>query len=320
MENLHRLYFAAYPFAVASLDLSDYDLVITSSSSYAKGVRTKSDAIHLCYCHTPMRWIWRYKDYAEREGFSTPQRLLLPLLLKGLKEWDKNAALQPDQFVANSNAVAERIWEVYRRNAVVINPPIDVSRFVLSPVHDDFYLVLSRLVSYKRIDIAIEACNRMKRRLIVIGDGPARKRLQALAGPTVSFLGRLTDEEVNVYVAQCRALLFPGEEDFGMTPLELAAAGKPSVAFRGGGATETIIPDVTGCLFSQQTAKSLASGIEELESKNWSAAALHEHACRYDKSIFRQNFHALLTSIGITLNPIFTNAPPITLKKKTAAC
>jgi glycosyltransferase involved in cell wall biosynthesis len=299
MERLHRLYFAAYPAGVASLKLTDYDLVISSSSSYAKGVHTKSSATHICYCHTPMRWIWRYQDYAAREGFGIPQRIALSVILKGLKAWDQNAALQPDQFIANSSLVAERIREVYKRESVVIHPPIDVDRFQLSTDQDDYYLILSRLVSYKRLDIAIEACNRLNRRLIVIGGGPDRRRLEEIAGPSVKFLGRLSDDEVNTYVSKCRALLFPGEEDFGMTPLEMAAAGKPTVAFRGGGALETIVPGVTGTLFSQQTAESVIGGIEELESLTWSPPALRSHAMKFSKRVFRSRFHSLVNSMGL---------------------
>jgi glycosyltransferase involved in cell wall biosynthesis len=301
MQRLHRFYFPFYPLGVASLDLAKYDLVVSSSSGYAKGVRTRSNATHVCYCHTPTRWIWRYQDYARRELFGAPERLLLPPLLKGLKIWDESAARQPDQFIANSQAVAERIWDVYRRRAVVIHPPIDVERFALSSEHDGSYLILSRLVSYKRIDLAIEACNRMQRRLIVIGDGPDRRRLAALAGPTVSLLGRLSDREVETYVAKCRALLFPGEEDFGMAPLEVAAAGKPTIAYRGGGALETIEPGVTGVLFSTQDAAGVASGIEDLEGRTWSSAVLRRHAQLFDKAVFRRRVRELLESMGLDL-------------------
>jgi glycosyltransferase involved in cell wall biosynthesis len=308
MQNLpqikkrHRLYFAAYPFGISSLKLNNYDLVISSTSSYAKGVRTKNTSTHLCYCHTPMRWVWRYQDYAQREHFGLAQRTLLPILLRGLKAWDQNAALQPDQFVANSEGVRERIWEAYRRKAVVIYPPVDVSRFSLSTTHDGYFLILSRLVPYKRLDIAIEACNRLKRQLIVIGGGPDRARLESLAGPTVVFKGRLPDNEVNDYIARCQALLFPGEEDFGLTPLEVASAGKPTVAFRGGGALETIVPHVTGVLFDRDTAASVASAIEEVEGTDWSPTALRRHASRFDRTVFHRRFRELISSMGININ------------------
>jgi glycosyltransferase involved in cell wall biosynthesis len=301
LRNLHRLYFPLYPLGVRGLDLSEYDLVITSSSGYAKGVKTRADAIHICYCHTPMRWVWRYSDYAERESFGMAARLILPALLHGLKVWDMNAARQPDQFVANSSVVADRIREIYHREAVVIPPPIDVDRFRMSESHEDFYLILSRLVPYKRIDLAIRACNAMNRRLVVIGDGPDRQRLQAMAGPTIEFKGRLSDHETSELAAKCRGLLFPGEEDFGMVPLELAAAGRPSIAFRAGGATETIIDGVTGLFFSQAEVGSLAEAIENFEQVAWNAHAIRVHALQFDTRKFSQRFSALLSELGVSV-------------------
>jgi len=301
MRKMHRLYFPLYPFGVSALDLSNYDAVISSSSSYAKGVQTPLGGTHICYCHTPMRWVWRYKDYVKREKLGFAQRAALPILLKGLRAWDVNAARQPDQFVANSVTVAERIWEVYKRDAVVINPPIDVGRFQVSSQPGEYYLILSRLVSYKRLDIAVEACNLLKRRLVIVGDGTDRKRLESIAGPTISFLGRRTDAEVEGIVAKSKALLFPGEEDFGMVPLELAAAGVPTVAFRAGGALETIVENVTGVLFAEQTAASMADGIVELESRSWAPSVLRAHAQRFDKAVFRHNIHNLLRTSGVKL-------------------
>ena len=235
LGELYRLYFPLYPLGVQSLDLSRYDLVISSSSGYGKGVRTRSDALHVCYCHTPMRWIWRYHDYVSREKLAVSKRLLLPLALKGLKAWDIDAARQPDQYVANSRVVAQRIRDCYGREAIVIPPPIDAGRFVLQAQQDDYYLVLARFVSYKRIDLAVSACNILGRRLVVIGGGPESDKLRALAGPTVTVLGHVSDAEATRYASECRALLFPGEEDFGMAPLELAAAGRPTIAYRARG-------------------------------------------------------------------------------------
>jgi glycosyltransferase involved in cell wall biosynthesis len=303
MEKYHRFYFAIYPLGVKSLDLSDYDVVITSSSGYAKGVETRPDAIHICYCHTPMRWVWRYADYAEREQFGARARAVLPVVLKALRAWDRNAARQPDQFVANSEVVAQRIESIYDRHAVVISPPIDVNRFHISARQEDYFLVLSRLVAYKRIDLAIAACNLLGRRLMIIGSGPDRPRLEAMAGPTVKFLGRLSDEQTQRYVSECQALLFPGEEDFGMVPLEVASAGRPTIAFRGGGATETIVEGITGLFFDQADARSLAAAIEEFPLHHWSPSLLRNHAARFDIQVFRNRFRQLLESIGVTLQP-----------------
>ncbi|MGC2657077.1 MAG: glycosyltransferase [Bryobacteraceae bacterium] len=300
LEGMYRLYFPLYPLGVDSLDLSKYELVLSSSSGYAKGVRTGTSSLHVCYCHTPMRWVWRYQDYAQRERFGVPKRLILPLLLDGLKNWDLNASRQPDQYVANSRIVAERIYECYKRDAVVIPPPIDVHRFNISSRQDDYYLVLSRLVPYKRIDLAIQACNLLQRRLFIIGDGTDRKRLESLASKTVRFLGRLSDQETATYAQECRALIFPGEEDFGMVPLELAAAGRPSIAFRAGGATETVIAGTTGVFFDEPTAQSLVNAITEFECMRWIPSKIRAHATLFDVTTFHERFKALLRSLGVS--------------------
>jgi glycosyltransferase involved in cell wall biosynthesis len=298
IADLYRLYFPLYPLGVESLDLSDYDLVISSSSGYGKGVRTRSNALHVCYCHTPMRWIWRYQDYVSREKLAVSKRILLPMALKGLKAWDIDAARQPDQYVANSRVVAQRIRDCYGREAIVIPPPIDASRFVLQGGQDDYYLVLARLVSYKRIDLAVSACNLLGRRLFVIGGGPEGDKLRALAGPTVTILGHVSDAEAARYASQCRALLFPGEEDFGMAPLELAAAGRPTIAYRAGGALETIVEGSTGIFFDEQDVSSLVEAILRFETMSWDANTLRAQALRFDVSQFRRKFYDLLESLG----------------------
>jgi glycosyltransferase involved in cell wall biosynthesis len=195
-------------------------LIFSSSSGYAKGVRRTPNTIHVCYCHTPMRWVWRYEDYVSREKFGRSVKSMLPMFLWGLKKWDLRAAQQPNYYIANSRLVAERIRKIYGREAFVIPPPIEVNRFHMSNDIEDYYLILSRLMPYKRIDLAIEACKRMNRRLVIIGDGPDRARLEKLGDDRIEFLGRQPDAIVNYYAARCRALIFPGEEDFGIVPLE----------------------------------------------------------------------------------------------------
>ena len=298
INQYYRHYFPLYPFGVAGLNLSGYDLVVSSSSGYAKGTKTDANSIHVCYCYTPMRWVWRYTDYVARERFGFAQRFLLKAMLGSLKSWDENAARQPDQLVVSSTAVAERVWAAYRRRAVVIPPPIDVDRFSVSAVSDDFYLVLCRLVSYKRVDLAIRACNLLNRRLVVIGDGPDRQRLQGLAGPTVEFLGRVADDVVNSYAGRCRALIMPAEEDFGMVPLEVNAAGRPVIAYKRGGALDTVIEGVSGVFFEKDTCEALADAIENLESRSWSAGEIRRHAEGFDIRVFKQQFAALLHSLS----------------------
>ncbi len=298
MKQYYRLYFLLYPFAVGSLDLSRYDLVITSSSGYVKGVHTSPNALHVCYCHTPMRWAWSFDSYSERESMGYAKRVILPRLISLLRAWDLGASRQPDHFIANSKAVAARIKRAYGRSAQVIHPPIDIHRFRPVQEQDDYYLVLARLVSYKRVDLAVDACTQLGRRLLVIGDGPDRARLESTAGPTVQFLGRLPDAEVEYYASRCRALLFPGEEDFGMAPLEIAAAGRPTIAYRAGGAVETIVEGVTGMFFTQQESGALAAAIQQFEKEEWSSAVLRAHAMNFSVDVFQARFLEFLDKIG----------------------
>jgi glycosyltransferase involved in cell wall biosynthesis len=298
MDRRFRHYFMLYPFAVEKFDLSSYDLIFSSSSGYAKGVRRRRNAIHVCYCHTPMRWVWRYDDYVSREKFGRGVRAVLPMFLWALRKWDLRASQQPNYYIANSRLVAERIKKIYGREAHVIPPPIDVNRFQMSNETGDYYLVLSRLISYKRIDLAIEACKRMNRRLVIIGDGPDRQRLEKLADDRIEFLGRQPDGVVNYYLSRCRALLFPGEEDFGMAPLEANAAGRPVIAYRGGGAAETVIDGKTGVFFDQANSLSLSMAIERFEAMAWSQILLRRHAEKFDTNVFAFRVLQFLGSVA----------------------
>jgi len=308
IERYYRLYFLLYPFAVSDLDLSEYDLILSSSSGYAKGVQTGRDAVHVCYCHTPMRWVWSFDNYSKRESYGFSQRTLLPLLIRGLKLWDQGASRQPDHFVANSKVVAERILRAYGRSAEVIHPPIDTNRFRPSGDDpEDYYVVLARLVTYKRIDLAVRACTELGKKLFVIGTGPDLDGLRAIAGPSVTFLGRASDADVEYLVSRCKALLFPGEEDFGMAPLEVAAAGRPTIAYRAGGALETIVENSTGLFFDRQTPEDLAVAIERFERQQWNPGALTQHAEGFGVRIFQDRFCSFLRRIGV---PLPDQSPP----------
>lgn len=298
MATLYRLYFPLYPFGVSALDLSAYDLVVSSSSGYVKGVRVSPHAIHVCYCHTPMRWVWNFDGYSARESFSGGVRAILPAVIARLRAWDEAAARQPDHFIANSRTIAKQIERAYGRYAEVIPPPIDIDRFKMSFEQEDYYIVLARLVAYKRIDLAVEACTRLGRKLVVIGSGTAQEGLQKNAGPTVKFVGRISDPEVEHYVGRCRALIFPGEEDFGMAPVEVAAAGRPTIAFAKGGALETVIDGVTGVFFPEQTAESLMEAIDRFEQHTWSPSIIRLHAEGYGTAAFRERFVSFLKRVG----------------------
>jgi glycosyltransferase involved in cell wall biosynthesis len=293
-----RHYFLLYPLAVESARMEEYDLIVSSCCGYAKGVKRRPDAVHVCYCHNPMRWVWRFGEYVARERFGKVTRSTLQLLVHGLKQWEMRAATRPDYYIANSFIVAKRLREAFGVEATVIEPPIVTSRFAISRETEDYYLILARLVPYKRIDLAVEACTKTNRRLFVIGDGPDRERLKSLAGPSVTFLGRQSDESVNRYASRCRALIFPGEEDFGMAPLEINAAGRPVVAYGAGGATETVREGLNGVLFKEQTLESLIEGLEKLESQSWNPAAIRKNAQRYDVQVFQERLLEFLCRVS----------------------
>ncbi len=298
LDRHFRHYFMLYPLAFERFDLSAYDLIFSSSSGYAKGVHRRRNAIHVCYCYTPMRWVWRYQDYVSREGFGKGMRAMLPMVLWGLRKWDLRAARQPNYYITSSHVVAQRIKEVYGRESHVIPPPIDVNRFHMSNDIQDYYLILSRLIPYKRIDLAIDACKRMNRRLVIIGDGPDRERLEKMADDRIEFLGRQPDGVVNYYLARARALLFPGEEDFGMAPLEANAAGRPVIAYNAGGATETVIDGKTGVFFDRPNSLALSAAMERFESMLWSQIVLRRHAEKFDHNVFAFRVLQFLGSVA----------------------
>jgi len=316
MSEYYRFYFPLYPFAVRSLDLSQYELIVSSSSGYVKGVHINPDAVHVCYCHTPMRWVWSYDSYSARESFGLGVRTLLPALIRSLRMWDEDAARQPDHFVANSRAVAARIKKAYGRTAEVIEPPIDIHRFRVSKDQDDYYVVLSRLQSYKRIDLAVSACSMLKKNLVVIGSGPDMDSLKKIAGPTIKFVGRISDEDVEHYVSRCKALIFPGEEDFGMAPLEVAAAGRPTIAYGAGGALETIVENQTGLFFPEQTTEAVADAIERFERQRWNASFIRKHAEGFRTEVFQERFAAFLRKIGTPIDSIGTGLSSVAVMKK----
>lgn len=284
----HRPFLPLMPLAFEQFDLRPFDLIISTSSACAKGVIPRPDALHLCYCHTPCRYIWDLRhDYVQG-------RIAAPLIAPvahWLRIWDRLSSDRVDHFIANSRETEGRIRRHYRRESEVIHPPVDVDRIRPDGREpDDFYLVVSRLVTYKRIDLAIEACNRLGRPLVVVGDGPARRRLEAVAGPTVRFAGRLGDAEVARLYARCRGFLFPGLEDFGIAPVEAQAAGRPVVAFGRGGATETVLDGQTGVLFDEQSTEALTAAIERFERTRFDPAACRRNAECFDRRAFHLHF------------------------------
>ena len=300
-ERRYRRYLPLFPAAVRAFDLRGYDLVLSSSHAVAKGVRVPAGALHVCYCFTPMRYVWDlYDDYfGPRSGLAT--RLLMPPVAAWLRRWDRRMAAGVHQFVAISRFVADRIRRAYGRDADVIYPPVDVSRFRVDEAPGEFYLVVSALTPYKRVDLAVEACNRLGRRLVVVGTGPEDRRLRALAGPTVELLGWRDDAQTAELYARCRALLFPPLEDFGITPLEAMAAGRPVIAFGEGGARETVVPPgegepPTGLFFARQTVEDLVDAIRrfEVSAHQFEPKALRRRAEAFDRPLFRERVHTYL--------------------------
>ena len=293
-----------YPSAFAALDMSPFDLVISSTSSFAKGVRVRPGALHVSYVHTPTRFLWRLDEYAfdVAPWWSRP---LLAAALPGLRRWDYAAAQRPDHIVANSRNVAERIMSCYGRTSDVLHCPADTEAFApVAPreIGDD-YIVAARLLPYKRVRLAVEACNALRAPLVVLGSGPDEARLRALAGPTVRFAGRVSDEERRLVFARARAIIVPGEEDFGLVPVEAAAAGRPTVAFAAGGAMETVVEGVTGVFFREPTADSLAEALRNLEPLAYDVNAMTAHAAKFSAERFRAGFRALLESYGVPRPP-----------------
>jgi glycosyltransferase involved in cell wall biosynthesis len=290
VKKHHQPFLPFYPFAMERLDLRDYDLVLSSSSAFGKGVITRPETLHICYCHTPMRWCWNYEEYVEREKLGKISRSILPFFISGLRIWDQTSSMRVDHFIANSPVVADRIRKYYRRDAIVIPPPVEVSRFKFDPTirPEDYFLIVSRFMPYKRIDLAIEACNKLQLPLIIIGSGRDESRLRSLAGPTIRFTGRLSDQEVLYYYAHCRAFILPGEEDFGITPLEAQASGRPVIAYAAGGALASVIDKVTGTFFHKQTADSLVEVLSSFDEHMFDPLTIYNHALEFDQPLFRR--------------------------------
>ena len=294
----HQALLPFYPLAFGGLTVPSAELVLSNSSAFCKGVRPAPGAVHVCYCLTPTRFLWMPETYLAAERAPIWSRVLLPPLLAWARRWDRGAAQRVTQFLAISQAVADRIQRFYGRSSRIVYPPAEVERFQPTTDVGDAFLVVSRLIPYKRIDLAVRACTELGLPLRIVGSGRAEADLRALAGPTVRFLGRLPDRDVSVEMARCRALLFPGDEDFGITPVEAQAAGRPVVAYGSGGALDTVIDGKTGILFREQTVASLAAALRDVQSMTVATDALVANARRFSREHFRR---ALLEAVNDTL-------------------
>jgi glycosyltransferase involved in cell wall biosynthesis len=282
------------PFALEAFDLTSYDLVISSEAGPAKGIVTRPDALHICYCHSPMRYIWDlYPQYNKASGSVT--RMMMSIVSPMLRQWDVTTSHRVDHFIANSGYVAKRIEKFYRRTSTVIHPPVDLARFTPSVTVDDTYLCAGQITPYKKIEIAVEAFNKMGKKLEIIGSG-ASDKLKSLAGPTVSFLGALQDADMSRKFSRCKALIFPGVEDFGIVPLEVMASGRPVIAYGRGGALETVLDGRTGLLFQEQTVDSLIDAVTRFEAGEVRGTSedFRAHVAGFARTVFQSKMRSFI--------------------------
>lgn len=285
-----------FPLAIEQFDLSSYDVVLSSSSAFAKGVLTRPGQLHFCYCHTPMRYVWDlYHDYLKKS--SSFLQKVLPPLLHSIRNWDQLSSQRVDHYIANSNNVRKRIEKYYNKKSHVIYPPVSFERFAISDETEDYFLIVSRLISYKRIDIVIQAFNQLQLPLVIIGDGYDRSRLEKLAGSTVKLIGIQSDEIVAQYYSKCRALIMAGEEDFGITPLEAQASGRPVIAYGKGGALETVVNKKTGIFFNEQTPESVLDAVQSLKDIEFDSQTIRDHAQKFNNERFKREIENYIFSI-----------------------
>jgi glycosyltransferase involved in cell wall biosynthesis len=289
----HRPYLPFYLLAFSRLDLSSYEVVLSNKSGFCHAART-GDALHVCYCLTPTRYVWDFDSYVSRESVPAAAQLLLRPFVNWLRLWDYRAAQRVGRFVAISRAVQGRIRRYYGRESVVIHPPVDTGRFQPSPTRDGYFLIVSRLLPYRRIDLAVQAFSQLGIPLFIAGEGRARKALEAAAGPSVAFLGRVPDSDLPDLFARCQAYVVPGEEDFGIAPVEAQAAGRPVVAYGAGGALDTVIEGRTGTFFHEQTAEGLAEAVRGFDPAQYDPQDCRENAERFNAHVFRKSLSQFL--------------------------
>ena len=300
--NHYRHYLPLFPTAIELFDFKEYDIIISTSHCVAKGVRTPPNTLHISYLHSPMRYVWdMYEDYFSPDQIGWLSRRIIPMFANYLRMWDVTSSNRVDHFIANSAHVAKRIMKYYRRSADVIHPPVDTDLLPVSAASEEYYLIVSALVPYKRVDLAVRTFNRMGKRLIVIGDGPEKADLHRTGAKNIEFLDWLPNEQLYKYYAGCKALIFPGEEDFGIVPVEAQSCGKPVIAFRKGGTLETVIGldntnagKCTGIFFNRQTEEDLIAAVELCEAQNWDTKFIHQHAATFGKDRFKSELARFL--------------------------
>lgn len=303
IKKHHRIFPPLMPLAVEKLNLSDYDLVLSDSAAFGKGVITKPETLHICYCHTPIRYAWddSHKYIKEFSMFKLA-KFFVPIFMNYLRLWDREAAYRVDKFICNSNFVAQRIKKYYKQESEVIYPPVDINNFGIiesvenppTSLETSYFLMVGRLLPYKRFDMAIEAFNKLELPLKIIGSGPEMKKLKRMANWNIEFLGEKNNRELKEYYQNCQALIFPQEEDFGIVALEAMACGRPVIAYRGGGALESILEGKTGVFFDEQTVDSLVGAVKNFDAFKFNSKVIYQHALKFDKENFKKKIKKLI--------------------------
>jgi glycosyltransferase involved in cell wall biosynthesis len=286
-RRLYKRYLPLMPMALEQLDLRGYDLIISSESGPAKGIIPPPGSLHICYCHSPMRYVWNmFHEYRGRAGLLT--RTLMPVLSHYVRTWDTVSSNRVDYYIANSKTVATRIKRYYRRDAIVISPPVDVDAFEIVDQSElgDYYFMAGELVAYKRPELAVQAFNQMNKRLVIVGGGEMLNEIRRIAGPTITVLGPQPFNVLRHHYARCQALIFPGEEDFGIVPVEAMASGRPVIAYGRGGVTETVVANLTGVFFSEQTVKAIIEAERTFRTLTFNSEKIAEHARTFQSSHF----------------------------------
>lgn len=294
-ESHYRSFLPLFPTAIEQFDFSGYDLIVSTSHAVAKGAKVGKDAIHICYCHTPMRYVWEmYDEYFGPGKASFVTRAAMKLVGPYLRAWDVRTAGRVNYYIANSENVRKRIQLHYNTDAAVIFPPVDTEQFTASLQDDGYYLIVSALVPYKKVDLAINVFNKTGERLIIVGKGPEAEKLKAIAKPNIEFIGWASDAEIAEYNRKCKMLIFPGEEDFGIVPLEAMACGKPIIAYGKGGALETVVDKKTGVFFYQQNEDALLEAIRTAEKIAFDCKAINKHVQTFSRYIYKQKMKVFI--------------------------
>ncbi len=297
LRKRQKYLFPLMPRAIESFDLAGYDLVISSSNAFAHGVLTGSKAKHICYCHSPMRYAWDYAhEYIKEQNAGPVKKYVIEKLMENVRMWDRVASDRVDIYIANSRHVKRRIKKYYRKNAEVLYPPVETRHFTPNKVHQDYFLIVSALTPFKKIDLAVQLFNKIDKQLIVIGSGAQYEYLKSIAGPTVHILGFKEDKVVHEYMENCRGFIITNEEDFGIAPVEAMCCGKPVLAYGKGGVLETVIPGETGEFFYEQTIESMEDGLGRLivNEPKYNAEKIHNHARLYAHKNFADGFEKIV--------------------------